>query len=192
MMWKSDKQGDSRKWNASATVDFYVNRVTDKIVAVPFNMFVWRIANLDRATIFGTDLTAQATYALNTAQKLTFNGNYSLQRAQNSTVKASPSYHNQLPYTPLHAFSATISWENPWANIAATTSGQSCRWTTVEHAAGTRIDGFSVTDLSVWRTFQSKYTLRFTLQNLFDRQYDIVAHYPMPGHSWKAQFSIKI
>ena len=192
MMWKSEKQGDLCKWNASATVDFYVNRVTDKIVAVPFNMFVWRIANLDRATIFGTDLTAQATYALNTAQKLTFNGNYSLQRAQNSTVKASPSYHNQLPYTPLHAFSATISWENPWVNIAATTSGQSCRWTTVEHAAGTRIDGFSVTDLSLWRTFQSKYTLRFTLQNLFDRQYDIVAHYPMPGRSWKAQFSIKI
>ena len=190
--WKSDNQGDLRKWNASATVDFYANRVTDKIVAVPFNMFVWRIANLDRATIFGTDITAQVTFALSTAQKLTFNGNYSLQRAMNSTVKASPSYHNQLPYTPLHTFAATLAWENPWANIAATMSGQSERWTTVDHAAGTRIDGFSVTDLSLWRTFQSKYTLRFTLQNLFDRQYDIVAHYPMPGRSWKAQFSIKI
>ena len=190
--WKSDKQGDSRRWNASATADFYANRVTDKIVAVPFNMFVWRIANLDRATIFGTDITAQATFALNAAQKLTFNGNYSLQRAMNSTVKASPSYHNQLPYTPLHTFAATIAWENPWANIAATMSGQSERWTTVDHAAGTRIDGFSVTDLSLWRTFQSKYTLRFTLQNLFDRQYDFVAHYPMPGRSWRAQFSIKI
>ena len=190
--WKSDQQGDSRRWNASATADFYANRVTDKIVAVPFNMFVWRIANLDRATIFGTDITVQATFALNTVQKLTFNGNYSLQRAQNSTVKASPSYHNQLPYTPLHTFAATLAWENPWANIAATISGQSCRWTTVDHAAGTRIDGFSVTDLSLWRTFQSKFTLRFTLQNLFDRQYDLVAHYPMPGRSWKMQFSFKI
>lgn len=190
--WKSDNQGNSRRWNASATADFYANWVTDKIVAVPFNMFVWRIANLDRATIFGTDITAQATFALNAAQKLTFNGNYSLQRAQNGTVKESPSYHNQLPYTPLHTFAATLAWENPWANIAATTSGQSERWTTVDHAAGTRIDGFSVTDLSLWRTFQSKYTLRFTLQNLFDRQYDIVAHYPMPGRSWKMQFSLKM
>ncbi|MBR5918846.1 MAG: TonB-dependent receptor, partial [Prevotella sp.] len=190
--WKSDNQGDSRRWNASATADCYANRVTDKIVAVPFNMFVWRIANLDRATILGTDITAQATFALNTAQKLTFNGNYSLQRAMNSTVKASPTYHNQLPYTPLHTFAATLAWENPWANIAATMSGQSERWTTVDHAAGTRIDGFSVTDLSLWRTFQSKYTLRFTLQNLFDRQYDLVAHYPMPGRSWKMQFSFKM
>ena len=188
--WKSDKQGDLRKWNASATADFYVNRVTDKIVAVPFNMFVWRISNLNRASILGTDLTTQIACEIAHRHTLTFNGHYSLLRAMNGTVKEAPDYHNQLPYTPLHAFSATISWENPWVNLAATTSGQSKRWTTVDHAAGTRIDGFSVTDLSLWRTFQSKYTLRLTLQNLFDRQYDIVTHYPMPGRSVQFQISI--
>ena len=197
MMWKSDKQGDSRKWNASATVDFYVNRVTDKIVAVPFNMFVWRIANLNRATILGTDLTTQIACEIAHRHTLTYNGHYSLLRAMNGTVKEAPDYHNQLPYTPLHAFSATISWENPWVNLAATTSGQSKRWTTVDHAAGTRIDGFSVTDFSLWRHFSAKkrskfpdFTLRLTLQNLFDRQYDIVAHYPMPGRSVQFQISI--
>ena len=189
LSWTSRKMG---RCSASATTDFYVNRVTDKIVAVPFNMFVWRISNLNRATILGTDLTTQIACEIAHRHTLTFNGHYSLLRAMNGTVKEAPDYHNQLPYTPLHAFSATISWENPWANLAATTSGQSKRWTTVDHAAGTRIDSFSVSDLSVWQTFQSKYTLRFTLQNLFDRQYDIVAHYPMPGRSWKAQFSIKI
>ena len=115
----------------------------------------------------------------------------------NGTVKEAPDYHNQLPYTPLHAFTATISWENPWVNLAATTSGQSKRWTTVDYAAGTRIDGFSVTDLSLWRHFSAKnrpkfpdFTLRLTLQNLFDRQYDIVTHYPMPGRSIQFQISI--
>lgn len=195
LSWTSRKMG---RWNASATADFYVNRVTDKIVAVPFNMFVWRIANIDRATILGTDLTTQIACEIDHRHTLTFNGHYSLLRAMNGTVKEAPDYHNQLPYTPLYAFSATISWENPWVNLATTTSGQSKRWTTVDHAAGTRIDGFSVTDLSLWRHFSAKnrpkfpdFTLRLTLQNLFDRQYDIVAHYPMPGRSWITQFSIK-
>ena len=194
LSWTSRKMG---RWNASATADFYVNRVTDKIVAVPFNMFVWRIANLNRATILGTDLTTQIACEIDHRHALTFNGHYSLLRAMNGTVKEAPDYHNQLPYTPLHAFSATISWENPWVNLAATTSGQSKRWTTVDHAAGTRIDGFFVTDLSLWRHFSAKnhpkfpdFTLRLTLQNLFDRQYDIVAHYPMPGRSVQFQISI--
>lgn len=194
LTWTSRKMG---RCSASATADFYVNRVTDKIVAVPFNMFVWRIANINRATILGADLTTQIACEIDHHHTLTFSGHYSLLRAMNGTVKEAPDYHNQLPYTPLHAFSATISWENPWVNLAATTSGQSKRWTTVDHAAGTRIDGFSVTDLSLWRHFSAKnrpkfpdFTLRLTLQNLFDRQYDIVAHYPMPGRSVQFQISI--
>ena len=203
LTWTSRKMG---RWNASATADFYANRVTDKIVAVPFNMFVWRIVNLDCATILGLDITTQIACEIFRRHSLTFSGNYSLQRAMNSTVKAAPDYHNQLPYTPLHAFSATISWENPWVNLAATTSGQSKRWTTVDHADGTRIDGFTTTDFSLWRHFPTRnrakltknrpkfpdFTLRLALQNLFDRQYDIVAHYPMPGRSWRLQFSVNI
>lgn len=200
LSWTSRKMG---RWNAVATADFYANRVTDKIVAVPFNMFVWRVKNLDRATILGTDITTQIACEFDRCHALTFSGNYSLQRAMNGTVKAAPDYHNQLPYTPLHSFSASLAWENPWANLTVTTSGQSKRWTTVEHAAGTRIDGFSVTDLSLWRHFPIQkgskwprnraklpdFTLRFTLQNLFDRQYDIVAHYPMPGRSVQLQIA---
>ena len=87
---------------------------------------------------------------------------------------------------------------------AATLSAQSARWTTVEHAAGTRMPGFATTDLSLWRTFTLRIgrggsslptgegrggavTLRFTVQNLFDRQYALVAHYPMPGRSFRMQ-----
>lgn len=181
-----------RNANLALTADFYYNRVTDKIVAVPFNMFVWRIVNLNRATILGADFTVNAAYPLG-RHRLEFRGNYSLQRAMNGTVKAAPDYHNQLPYTPLHAFSAALAWENPWANLSLTTSGQSKRWTTVDHAPGTRIDGFTTTDFSLWRHFfDDRLTLRVTVQNIFNRQYDIVAHYPMPGRSWRLQTSLEI
>ena len=187
--------------NCSFTADIYINKVTDKIVAVPFNMFVWRIMNLDRATIIGTDVVSNVSFRVSRHHLLAFNANYSWQRAMNSTARLSLYYHFQLPYIPQHTLTATLSWENPWANMAVTTSVQSCRWTTVEHAAGTRMPGFGVTDLSLWRSFylltgnrrgRAPLTLRFTLQNLFDRQYALVAHYPMPGRSWRMQLEVPI
>ena len=187
------------------SLDFYANRVSDKIVAVPFNMFVWRIMNIDRATILGADVVANASVPLGRRQLLSLNANYSWQRAMNSTVKASPTYHHQLPYTPEHTACATLTWENSWLSIAATLSAQSARWTTIEHAAGTRMPGFATTDLSlslplnlsrhsVLRPRRNSTSnagfstfLRFTVQNLFDRQYALVAHYPMPGRSFRMQ-----
>jgi len=189
------------------SLDAYANRVSDKIVAVPFNMFVWRIMNIDRATILGADVVANASVPLGRRQLLSLNANYSWQRAMNSTVKASPTYHHQLPYTPEHTACATLTWENPWLSIAATLSAQSARWTTIEHAAGTRMPGFATTDLSLSLPLSlnlSRHSvlqprrnstsnagfstfLRFTVQNLFDRQYALVAHYPMPGRSFRMQ-----
>lgn len=185
----------------SLTADMYVNRVTDKIVAVPFNMFVWRIMNLDRATIVGADVVGDVSWRLSNRHMLALNANYSWQRAMNSTVRVSPIYHFQLPYVPQHSLCATLSWENPWVCASVTNSVQSCRWTTVEHTEGTRMPGFGVTDLSFWRSFSlptwvsrggAPITLRFTMQNLFDRQYAIVAHYPMPGRSWRMQLVFPI
>lgn len=185
----------------SLTADMYVNRVTDKIVAVPFNMFVWRIVNLDRATIVGADVVGDVSWRLSMSHMLALNANYSWQRAMNSTVRVSPIYHFQLPYVPQHSLCATLSWENPWVCASVTNSVQSCRWTTVEHTEGTRMPGFGVTDLSFWRSFSlpmwvsrggAPITLRFTMQNLFDRQYAIVAHYPMPGRSWRMQLVFPI
>jgi outer membrane receptor protein involved in Fe transport len=185
----------------SLTADMYVNRVTDKIVAVPFNMFVWRIMNLDRATIVGADVVGDVSWRLSNSHMLALNANYSWQRAMNSTVRVSPIYHFQLPYVPQHSLCATLSWENPWVCASVTNSVQSCRWTTVEHTEGTRMSGFGVTDLSFWRSFSlptwvsrggAPITLRFTMQNLFDRQYAIVAHYPMPGRSWRMQLVFPI
>lgn len=185
----------------SLTADMYVNRVTDKIVAVPFNMFVWRIMNLDRATIVGADVVGDVSWRLSNRHMLALNANYSWQRAMNSTVRVSPVYHFQLPYVPQHSLCATLSWENPWVCASVTNSVQSCRWTTVEHTEGTRMPGFGVTDLSFWRSFSlptwvslggAPITLRFTMQNVFDRQYAIVAHYPMPGRSWRMQLVFPI
>lgn len=182
------------KTHLSATVDAYYNRVSDKIVSVPINMFVWRNINMARVDALGLDFSGEISYNINKVQSLALYANYSLQRVKNMTDSESTHYENQIAYTPEHVGSATLSWQNPWVNLSVTGDGMTERWTTNEHSDGTRMPGYMEFSATAYRTFalrNSEITLRASMMNLFDKQYDVVAHYPMPGRSWKISLTFK-
>lgn len=177
------------------TADTYLNHVADKIVAIPFNTFVWRMQNLARVRSKGLDVTAEAAWEFLPSHQLLLNGNYSWQEVENKTDSRSVAYGKQVAYTPAHTWCATLTWMNPWACMTWTMNGQSCRWATNEHTQATRMAGFAECDLSLWRTLllgHTECTFRAALLNLLDRQYEIVAHYPMPGRSWRLSLIVKI
>ena len=177
------------------TADAYLNHVEDKIVAIPFNTFVWRMQNLAHVRSRGIDMTASTEWDFLPNHQLLLSGNYSWQKVENHTDSRSAAYGKQVAYMPEHTWCATLTWMNPWACLAWTMNGQSCRWATNEHSPATRMSGFAECDLSVWRTLvlgHTECTLRATLLNLLDRQYEIVAHYPMPGRSWRLSLTIRI
>lgn len=170
------------------TVDGYVNHVRDKIISIPYNMFVWQTMNMSKARVFGIDLTTQGRWNVASGHAIEITGNYSWQRAQNRTNPQSEYYNNQIAYVPEHTFSATLTWLNPWVNIAYGLNGTDERWTTNGHAESTRLAGYAEMDLNAWHKFAicgSWLTLRAQMMNLADKQYEIVAHYPMPGRSWR-------
>ena len=182
------------KTECMLTTDMYYNKVSDKIVGIPFNMFVWRMMNLANVAVYGTDVTLETACQLNRRHRLSLTGNYSWQRAENRSNPQSPNYQLQIAYVPQHSFSATLSWLNPWTNLSLSADGQSHRWATNEHSDGTRIAGFVEFDVGAWKSFswhKHKLTLRASVRNLLDKQYDIVAHYPMPGRSWRLQLTIE-
>lgn len=184
-----------RKCNFQFTADAYINKVDDKIVAIPFNMFVWQMMNLAKVSVYGTDITANIRWSIIPEHVFEFTGNYSWQRAENQTNRNSEYYNNQIAYTPEHTFSGTITWHNPWANFSYTLDGMDERWTTNGHSEGTRIAGFVEMNASVWHTFSlhaKRLTARAAFMNLTDKQYDLVAHYPMPGRSWKISLMMEI
>lgn len=175
--------------NLQFSVDAYANFVTDMIVAVPYNMWVWRITNLGKARIFGIDATAQAAIALKKGHDLWLNGNISYQRAQPRTNPEATEWMKQVAYIPKVTSSVTASWENPWANLSVTGTGVSHRFTSSNNTPNTRIYGYFELGLSAWRDFAIKghaLTLRASVLNLLDKQYEVVARYPMPGRSWQA------
>ena len=193
LSWQS---GKSFPLAASFTLDGYLNDVKDKIVAIPFNMFVSRTLNIGKVKIIGMDVTADLSIPLGASKKHTMGltGNYSLQRAKNQTVNTKYNGY-QIAYTPIHSGSLTLSWENPWVNLSFTANGMSQRWTTNEHSPSTDIDGFTEFSMSAYRTLHIHsvpVTLSASVLNITDKQYFIVARYPMPGRSWKASVIVPL
>ncbi|MDE6770457.1 MAG: TonB-dependent receptor, partial [Muribaculaceae bacterium] len=182
--------GSPASWlsELSATLDGYVNFVKNKIVAVPYNMFVWRMSNIGKVRVFGIDATLSSTFDLNHNHQLLLTGTYSFQRAEPRTSKESADWMKQVAYIPRNSGSASISWLNPWINVALHTTATGERFTTSSNLPETRIAGFAEFGLGIFRTFRYRRVEiegRLDLLNLFNKQYEIVARYPMPGRSWR-------
>ena len=179
------------------TLDAYLNHVEDKIVGVPFNMFVWTCINVGKVRTLGLDATAKGSWTLTDRQRLTASANYSLQRVQNRTNPESAYYGNQLAYMPVHSGAFSVGWENPWLNVTLNGDGVSRRWATNEHYDETQIDGYFELGATAWKAFtlrlgkqKRSLEVRFDVKNLLDKQYEIVRLYPMPGRSWMVTVKI--
>ena len=176
------------------TLDGYYNQVTDKIVTLPVNMFVWRCVNVGEVKIFGVDATLRATRKFTPGHILSVTGSYSYQSAKDKTLPGSSSYNNQLAYIPLHTASGSLGYENPWVNLSLHLTGMSDRWANNEHYEDTDIDGYMELGLTAWRLFRfGRHQLegRLDLKNLLNKQYELVRFYPMPGRSYQVSLKYK-
>lgn len=187
------------KWNSRLSslfiVDAYLNQVKDKIVAVPFNMFVWTNVNLGSVSSHGMEITLKSNYRLAKGQSFTLHANWNYQRVKNVSDKSSEYYGYQIAYQPLHTGSVACGWENRWLNLSVHGTAMSSRWANNEHYEGTKLKGFYEMGVAAWKDFKLKnHSLSFRLDvlNLTDSQYEIVSLYPMPGRSWKATLSYEL
>ena len=180
---------------ASFTADVYMNNVKDKIVAIPKNMFIWNMMNVDKVKAVGVDITANVTAAITRDQNIVFAGNYSYQRVMPKTHPLNPDYNKQVAYTPKHSGAFSITWENPWVNAVFHATGASDRYGTNSNLPVSRIDGYMECGFALYRTFRLRshaLDLRADLMNMFDKQYEIVAQYPMPGISWRLTATFRL
>ena len=183
--------GSPQQRQLTLTLDGYLNHVSDMIVAVPYNMFVWTCVNVSKVRTLGLDATLKACQQLTGGHRLQVAGNYTYQRVANRNNPASPNYGRQIAYMPEHTGSLSLTWENPWVNLSLHGVGMSSRWPNNDHYEGTMIDGYIDCGVTLWRQFcwgRHKLEGQLDLKNVFDKQYEIVARYPMPGRSF--QFSI--
>lgn len=176
----------------TCTADVYRNWVSDRIVAVPYNMFVWTVTNVNRVVATGADVTINGTIDFGLRQALVATATWSYQRARIEVENTNAAYGKQVAYTPLNSGSFSLGYENPWVNVVFHGQGVSARYTDNLNSPGSRLPGYFEFGVTLWKEItigRSNWELRLDALNILDKQYYVIARYPMPGRAW--QFSIK-
>lgn len=188
-----------RPWRAVRKIelnaDGYYNKVSDKIVAMPVNMFYWSMVNVGEVKIKGADLRLSLAFCLTKNISIEADGNYSYQYAVNVTDSESKYYKDQIAYTPRHSGGFSAALITPWLNVSFHGTAMSERWSTNQNMDITRISPHHEYGLAAYRDFRWRTTLcslRADVLNITNEQYDIVRRYPMPGRSYKLSLKFSI
>ena len=178
----------------SVAVDAYHNEVHDKIVATP-TLYVWKMANYGRVRIDGITATLAAGITVARDVDVRIQGSYQMQRSIDVTDKTSPNYRHQLPYTPRHTGSASLTLHTPWVNMGYTFTGCAERYSMIQSSREYLIPGYSDHSLSLSRELRlkrCKVDMQLTVRNIGNEHYEIIKYYPMPGRSFEFSTSIGI
>jgi len=168
-----------RSW--SLRISPYYNRVSNKIVAIPTaSQFRWTMLNIGLADIAGLDLKADGSLNLG-EWRLGGTLRYTYQLALDHSE--GQNYGNQIPYIPRHSGSIDINtgwrgWSLAWNTVL--TGG---RWSRSANTPDYYIEPWTTSDASLSWTTGQILTLSLSVNNIFNRRYQIVQGYPMPGTS---------
>lgn len=177
----------------SLTADAYYNKVSDRIVSVPYNLFIWRTVNMGEVRSSGCDWVLESRWKPARKHLLALAANYSYQSAKDRTSPGSDTYGNQLAYTPRHFGAASLAWENPWLSVVAHTTFAARRWSTNEHLQSTLMPAYNEWGFAVYRTFSPgkvRIEARADLMNAFSERYEVIKRYPMPERSYSLSCKI--
>jgi vitamin B12 transporter len=177
---------------------YFLNDMTDRVVWTAAGVGNVTPRNLRKVRSQGIE----ATYAWQLPDDLVeaalhYTSSYS--RKRSGDYPGDPVINTQLIYVPEEAFSAWIGsgieWEEGLLREAGVRIGYSFtgfRYYTEDNTAF--LPGYSVCDLTV-RTKLAFGSLGFSVKgevnNLFDKKYQVIPGYPMPGRSFRMTFGVE-
>lgn len=173
------------------TGDAYYNKVKDKILAMPRqNLFQWSMQNIGRVDIRGIDMALHLRSSEIEAVRFNADAAYTYQFASDISDKNSVQYKKQLPYTPAHSGSAGLGVQYKKLSVNWNALFSSYRYRQGEQISENLLQGWVINDLSVVYSYNppGNYSYRFVgeVNNIFNKQYEIIKYYPMPGLNYRA------
>ncbi|MHC1776499.1 MAG: TonB-dependent receptor plug domain-containing protein [Lentimicrobium sp.] len=174
--------------------DVFLNRVKDKIVAVPSqNLFVWSMRNLGNVEIRGIEIQAGILTGLSATTELSANLNYTHQQALDITAQGSSTYGHQIPYVPFQTLSGLFTLNGKHLAIGYSLLYSSHRYLLGENIAANLLPSYWLHDLSVsWQQPLKSVTWKVKAEvvNLFNAQYEVIKGFPMNGRGFFITLSI--
>lgn len=168
-------------------VSLYHNTVKDKIVAYPKGQqFRWTMLNLGRVHIDGVDVNMDYGQQLTEKLRVEARAQYTYQRARDVTDAATSYYGHQIPYTPWHSGSATLTADYGAWSLAYNFVYTGERYCQQENIEYNHLQPWYTSDAHLsWSHPLKGHKCKATLEvnNLLDQQYDVIINYPMPGRN---------
>ena len=151
--------------------------------------------NMGEVEIKGADVNLSAEIPLCGKINTIISGNYTYQHAIDVTNPDAKNYRQQIPYTPRHSGSGSVTLEMPWVNVSWLLTAVGERYALPQNTKANRVEAYSEQSVSLNRTFRfgnASLRLQGEALNLADTQYDVIQYYPMPGRSWRLSVTLNI
>ena len=184
----------------SASLSYYYNRVTDKIIAYPKGQqFRWTMLNLGTVKINGIDAKADVSLYLPLRFVLRSRLGYTYQTAIDVTNPADTYYRDQIPYIPWHSGSAVLGLE--WSSKRGDHYGLNYsfiyvgkRYSQQENTVYNYVQPWYTHDLSIYGEWGIKpvwLKANLEINNLLGQDYEVIQNYPMPKQNIRCTLSIR-
>ena len=186
---------DYRAHGLHIALDFYHNRITDKIVAIPMkSQFRWSMVNFGLVKSLGLSATAGYDYRRDRLA-LSVSTNYTCQRDRDYSAPSDPEYRNYIPYSPLHSASAIAAVEYDGWQIGASWLYTGNRFALISNNRDDMLGAWHTLDVKLNRELRLRHcTLHATIEcnNITNSRHEVVKRYPMPGRNWKLTLAWKM
>lgn len=181
---------------AEIQTDLYYNTIDNKIVAIPgANLFRWTMFNIGKTAIKGLETNMKLQAGITPALKLSTTLSYTYQQALDND-KRSNSYGAQIPYTPRHSgsFTVTAFTDRLSVNYSFIYTGE--RYSQSANIPVNYLQPWYTHDLSGSIVFnptgKHRITLSAEINNVFNQAYDVILNFPMPGRNYRVGLKYKI
>ena len=187
-------------YEIAASVSYYYNRVTDKIIAYPKGQqFRWTMLNLGTVKINGVDAKADMSFFLPLRFVLRTRLNYTYQTAIDVTNPNDTYYGHQIPYIPWHSGSVVVNldWESRRGdhyglNYSFIYVGE--RYCQQENTVYNYVQPWYTHDLSLygeWGIRRWWLKAYIEINNLLGQDYEVIQNYPMPKQNIRCTLAFR-
>ncbi len=174
--------------------NIFKNRVKNKIIALPTkNLFIWSIQNLGEVDVFGGDLHVIGSYKIFPDWRIQLQVGASYQKSIDISNPNSPTYKNQIAYTPAFTGNATIGafYKTIGIHISSLYIGE--RYSLNENIPSNQMVPYFILNLSASYALKikTKHTLNLHLgiKNIGDASYSFIRYYVMPERNYYLKLS---
>ena len=187
-------------YEIAASLSYYYNRVTDKIIAYPKGQqFRWTMLNLGTVKINGLDAKADMSLFLPLRFVLRTRLNYTCQKAIDVTNPDDSYFGHQIPYIPRHSGSVVVGldWQSQRGdhyglNYSFVYVGE--RYCQQENTVYNYVQPWYTHDLSIygeWQIHRFRLKANLEINNLLGQDYEVIQNYPMPKQNVRCTLAFR-